>query len=205
MSLRHALLALLAVQPMTGYDLTKQFDRSVAFVWHAPHSQIYPELRKLEAAGLVTAQSEPRGARGTKRTYSVTDAGIADLVEWVNTVAPVVPERDAFRLKATYFEYGPTENARRQYQSHIDHHEEQLRRWEVHVEQLENRATALLRRRLETVPTELHEAVVAYKVHVYQGLIDRSRLEIRWARRGLALVDALDAASGSSVQGLGGA
>src|ERR1035438_4350623 len=67
MSLRHALLAILAVEPMTGYDLTKHFDRSAGNVWHAPHSQIYPELRKLESAGLVTAESEARGEHRTQR------------------------------------------------------------------------------------------------------------------------------------------
>src|SRR5215471_2686792 len=106
MSLRHALLAILAVEPMTGYDLTKYFERSAAYVWHAPHSQIYPELRKLEEAGLITAESVARGDRGIKRTYSITEAGLAVLVEWVEEPTPPVPERDAFLLKATYLEYG---------------------------------------------------------------------------------------------------
>jgi hypothetical protein len=44
------------------------------------------------------------------------------------------------------------------------------------------------------MPAELHEALVAYKVHVYRGLADRARHEARWARRGIALVDALSAA-----------
>ncbi|MBA3728896.1 MAG: PadR family transcriptional regulator, partial [Actinobacteria bacterium] len=44
MSLRHALLGLLAERPMSGYDLTKVFDSSLAYVWSAKHSQIYPEL-----------------------------------------------------------------------------------------------------------------------------------------------------------------
>ena len=67
MSLRHALMALLAATPMTGYTLAKQFDQSAAFVWHAPHSQIYPELRHLEEAGLIAGHEESRGVRGTKR------------------------------------------------------------------------------------------------------------------------------------------
>jgi PadR family transcriptional regulator, regulatory protein AphA len=40
MSLRNALLALLVVEPMTGYDLAKRFGSSVGNVWHAPDSQI---------------------------------------------------------------------------------------------------------------------------------------------------------------------
>jgi PadR family transcriptional regulator, regulator of vanillate utilization len=208
MSLRHALLAILAVEPMTGYDLTKHFERSAANVWHAPHSQIYPELRKLEAAGLVTAESVTRGDRGIKRTYSITEAGHGDLVEWVEELQPPppAPERDAFYLKATYLEYGSFANARRQFEAHLDYHEGLRRRWEVHAQVLEQRATALMQRRLEAMPDDLHEALVAYKVHVYRGLAERARYEARWARRGLALVDALEAASpggpGTSAAGV---
>jgi DNA-binding PadR family transcriptional regulator len=199
MSLRHALLAILAVEPLTGYDLTKYFDRSAANVWHAPHSQIYPELRKLESAGLVTAESEARGDHGVKRTYSITDAGLDVLVEWVEEATPPAPERDDFHLKATYLEFGSFANARRQFEAHLEYHEELRRRWDVHAQVLEQRATALMRRRLEVMPEELHEALVAYKVHVYRGLAERARHEARWARQGIALVDALMAAAPSQL------
>ena len=46
MSLRHALLGLLAVQPATGYELAQKFDASLGTAWHASHSQIYPELAR---------------------------------------------------------------------------------------------------------------------------------------------------------------
>ena len=50
MSLRHGLIGLLAREgPQTGYQLTKAFHRSVNFVWHAVHGQIYPELARLVA------------------------------------------------------------------------------------------------------------------------------------------------------------
>lgn len=173
----------------------------------AGYSQIYPELRKLEEAGLITAESEARGDRGVKRTYSITAAGLAALTVWVGEPAPPVPERDAFRLKATYFEYGSFGNARRQFEAHLEYHEEQRRRWEAHAQTLERRDTALMRRRLEATPPALHEALVAYKVHVYRGLAERSRHEARWARQGIALVDALmtaaDAPPGEAVSGGG--
>lgn len=193
MSLRHALLALLAARPMTGYDLAKQFDVSVAYVWHAPHSQIYPELRKLEAGGLISAESVPRGTRATKRTYSITAAGRAELARWVDELSPPAPERDAAHLKATYYEFGSYANARRQFQAHLDHYRQQQLQWEAHVAQLEKRDTDLLRHRLAVEPEHRHEAVVAYKVHVYRGLVERARGEVEWAREGLALVDRLEA------------
>ena len=64
MSLRYALLALLRVGPLSGYDLQKQFSLSVGHVWHAPDSQIYPELRKMETEGLIEGEDQPRGQRG---------------------------------------------------------------------------------------------------------------------------------------------
>jgi PadR family transcriptional regulator, regulatory protein AphA len=191
-SLRHALLALLAAQPMSGYDLVKRFDQSVAYVWHAPHSQIYPELRKLEIGGLITAESQPRG-RAVKRTYSITDEGLAELRRWVEELNPLQRERDAAYLKATYFEFTSFEGARRQFLAHQAHYEQQLSQWEAHVKQLENRDTDLLRRRLAISPESLHDAIVAYKVHVYRGLIERARIEVEWARKGQALVDDLEA------------
>lgn len=180
---------------MTGYDLAKRFDQSVAYVWHAPHSQIYPELRRLAASGLISAESQPRGSRAVKRTYSITEAGRAELERWVETPLPLQRERDAAYLQASYFEFTSFTHARRQFQAYLAHYEQQRSQWEAHVKQLESRSTELLRRRLATLPESLHEATVAYKVHVYRGLIERARLEIDWARRGLALVDELEADS----------
>ena len=85
MSLRIALLGMLATGPASGYDLTKRFDGSLGYVWHARHSQIYPELAKLTAEGLVTVTEE--GPRGRK-TYELTEAGRATLDEWLAGPGP---------------------------------------------------------------------------------------------------------------------
>jgi PadR family transcriptional regulator AphA len=81
MSLRFALLGLLAEEPSSGYDLTRRFEEGIgAFAWSAGHSQIYPELAKLAAEDLIVVVSE--GARG-RRVYDVTPAGRAALREWL--------------------------------------------------------------------------------------------------------------------------
>lgn len=192
MSLRHALLGLLSAQPMTGYELARRFDQSAIHVWHARHSQIYPELRRLESEGLVRAESLPRGTLATKRSYSLTAAGQAELEHWVADVEPPARIRDAGYLKSTYLELASHETARRQFRTHLEFHTDQLNQWQSHADKLESRDTALLRTRLANRPPEEHEAIVAYKVHVYRGLVDRARTEIEWARRGLELVDRLE-------------
>jgi DNA-binding PadR family transcriptional regulator len=194
MSLRHALLALLDASPMTGYQLAKMFDQSASRVWHATHPQIYTELRKLERENLVVAREEPRGPHGkaTKRAYSLTADGDKELRRWVAEIEEPPPVRDVAYLRATYFEYADADAVRRSFEMHRAYYCDQLKRWELHVEQLRARATQLLRERLAHSPQSKHAAIVAYKVHVYEGMAERSRAEIAWAERGLALVDELD-------------
>ncbi|GAA3545528.1 helix-turn-helix transcriptional regulator [Nonomuraea rosea] len=193
MSLRHALLALLEAGAMTGYELAKQFDQSVAYVWHAQHSQIYTELRKLEAEGLVVAETLARGdkALATKRAYTLTEDGEHELRRWVGDVEELPAVRDSAYVKATYLEYGSYQEARAQFRAHRAHYEALRDRYEMHVDQLARRETALLRRRLAGAPAASHDAIVAYKVHAYRGLISRARTEIEWANRGLELIDRL--------------
>ena len=90
MSLRHAVLGLLASQPGTGYELTQRFDVSLGNAWHASHSQIYPELARLQEAGMVEVVGE--GARRS-RTYGITAPGRAELRRWLLESAPKRSER----------------------------------------------------------------------------------------------------------------
>ncbi|NHC47592.1 PadR family transcriptional regulator [Motilibacter aurantiacus] len=96
MSLRHALLGLLAIQPSTGYELTRSFERSLGSAWHAGHSQIYPELIKLEEAGLVEVVGE--GARRS-RTYGLTSSGREELRLWLVVAEPSRSQRNETLLR----------------------------------------------------------------------------------------------------------
>lgn len=81
MSLPHALLGLLAVAPASGYELTREFDRTLGrYAWQAGHTSIYPELGKLAARDLVRITRE--GPRGSK-TYDITPAGREELRSWL--------------------------------------------------------------------------------------------------------------------------
>ena len=48
----------------------------MAFVWHAPDSQIYPELRKMAKEGwLLAAEEISWGPNGKKTQYRITPEG----------------------------------------------------------------------------------------------------------------------------------
>jgi DNA-binding PadR family transcriptional regulator len=193
MSLRFSLLALLSAKPMTGYDVIRQFDASVGYVWHAPHTQLYPELKRLEAEGLLESESIPRGPRGTKRLYRLTEAGFDELRRMSAEVSVPARERDPYRLRAAYFEWAGPDAARTQLRTHIKHFAECRKIWLGLIRALRGRELALLSERLARSPVEDHDAIVAFKAYAYEGLVARADMEIAWAEAGLRLIDELEA------------
>ena len=74
-TLGYALLGLLAREQLSGYDLAQKLKMPVGFFWTARHSQIYPELARLEREGLVTFHEVPQRGKPDKKIYSLTEAG----------------------------------------------------------------------------------------------------------------------------------
>ena len=99
MSLRHALLGLLADRPASGYELTKRFELSLANVWSASHSQIYPELQRMAERGWVVAGDE--GARG-RRDYEITADGRTELHRWLTGDRPDRSNRNEAMLRVFF-------------------------------------------------------------------------------------------------------
>lgn len=192
MSLRYALLAILRVGPLSGYDLAKQFSQSVGHVWHAPDSQIYPELRKMESEGLVEGEEQARGARGTRRLYHVTDAGNQAFLDWMAAPMDYQRVRDPAHVRAAYLETTTPDAARAFLEAHIAQWESELAQWVGELERIDARVNPMLMRRLAITPEADQDRTVAYKRFAYEGLVDRARSEIEWARRGLELVDSLE-------------
>lgn len=203
MSLRYALLALLRVGPLSGYDLQKQFSLSVGHVWHAPDSQIYPELRKMEAAGLVEGEEQVRGERGTRRVYHVTDAGDRAFLDWMQAPLDYSRVRDPAHLRAAYLETTTPDAARAFLRAHIAQWEAELEQWEGELRRIDAIENPMLIRRLAATSPEGHARTIAFKRFAYEGLVERARGEIEWGRRGLELVDDLEA-SGEAWAAEGG-
>ena len=101
MSLSHALLGMLSVRPASGYDLMKAFETSLANVWPATQSQVYGELNRLAGSGLIEVSAE--GPRGRKE-YALTDAGLAELREWMVDPAPDPTRRSAALLRVFFLD-----------------------------------------------------------------------------------------------------
>lgn len=102
MSLKHALLGFINYGPMTGYELKKFFDTSVAHFWNAELSQIYPALKAMESEGLVEMKVEVQEDRPNRKVYSITDTGRRELLDWLAKPAEREQLREPILIKVFF-------------------------------------------------------------------------------------------------------
>ncbi|RRD45910.1 PadR family transcriptional regulator [Tessaracoccus sp. OH4464_COT-324] len=88
MSVKHALLALLAREQMSAYRLKKAFDASTNQTWPLNVGQVSTTLRRLERDGLVAEEGDVEPVR-----WVITPAGREELRAWWAT--PVVRLRES--------------------------------------------------------------------------------------------------------------
>ena len=78
----YAVLSLLALQPWTTYQLARQMERSLGFIWPRAISRLYEEPKKLVAAGLAASRAEATGRRPST-VYTITADGRDALAAWL--------------------------------------------------------------------------------------------------------------------------
>ena len=69
------ILGMLAARPRSGYEIKQLVDNSTRIFWAASYGQIYPELKRLERAGLVSGTDASHGGR-QRRVYDLTSGAI---------------------------------------------------------------------------------------------------------------------------------
>jgi DNA-binding PadR family transcriptional regulator len=106
----YVILGMLGLGVRTGYDIKASVDQSTRFFWAASYGQIYPELRRLEAAGLIEGKDAPTGARKRKE-YRLTDTGRRELAHWLEAPPTVHELRDESLLKLFFADLLPYEMA----------------------------------------------------------------------------------------------
>jgi DNA-binding PadR family transcriptional regulator len=97
-SVRHALLALLSEGPKYGLRLQQEFEERTGDVWPLNVGQVYITLQRLERAGFVASDGEDEA--GPRKRFMITEAGAAELADWLYTpAADVPPPRDELVIK----------------------------------------------------------------------------------------------------------
>lgn len=173
MSLIHVLLALLSRKPDSGYGLGKRLRSEMSHVWTARLQQIYSELARLEAEGLVKSKVDPLPNRPAKKWYSLTQAGYEELDRWLARPPECPSSRDELLAQLLCLDRLSQETRVRRLEEHRDRCWERLQRL---------RGQLTLVRPLD--PAELGLVITL------EYAISQEEARLAWAERALALLAA---------------
>jgi DNA-binding PadR family transcriptional regulator len=92
MSVPLTLLGLLEREPSHGYDLKRDYDIYFGRGKPLRYSQVYATLGRLTRDGKAVPGEVEQGAGPERRRYAITNAGVADVDEWLTEPAPPEPD-----------------------------------------------------------------------------------------------------------------
>ena len=105
MSVKYAMLGILAQKDLHGYELKSSFDEKVGEFWSLNYGQIYTTLDRLEKEDLVTHDRKAQDRRPDRKIYSITRKGRKELDEWrAAPVSRVRALRDEFFVKLVFMQ-----------------------------------------------------------------------------------------------------
>jgi DNA-binding PadR family transcriptional regulator len=78
----YLMLGMVRLGARSGYAIKKAADVSTRFFWPTSLAQVYPELARLEDAGLLS-RSDDREGRRQRHAYELTSAGQQALHDWL--------------------------------------------------------------------------------------------------------------------------
>lgn len=97
---KYAILGMLSLKPMTGYDIKKNLEQGIGNFWNESFSQIYPILKQLTADGLATVTIEKQDGKPNRKVYHITEQGKNLLMDWLaEPIAGHYPMRIELLLK----------------------------------------------------------------------------------------------------------
>ena len=93
---KFAILGMLDLCPMSGYDIKKMSAMSISHFWKEDYGHIYPTLKLLLDEGLATKKEEPAGeGKPGRHLYSITAKGREALIAWL----PEAPNPPNLRIE----------------------------------------------------------------------------------------------------------
>ncbi|MDO8615401.1 MAG: PadR family transcriptional regulator [Dehalococcoidia bacterium] len=182
MSLKHGLLGFLNYGPMTGYELKKLFDTSVAHFWNAELSQIYPTLKQLESEGLVEMKVKLQADRPNRKVYTITDDGRSELVDWLSRPADPDQVREPLMIKVFFGACVSKEQITRVLRHRIEQLLEMNARYERGCSVIQSFAAGV----------GLNREAFFWQLTIDVG-VKHNEASIRWAEEAIERIDRLDA------------
>lgn len=162
---RYALLGMLSLAPLSGYDLKKLSEYSIGHFWNESYPQIYPMLKQLASEGLATSRVERQEGKPDRHVYTLTQTGWDELRQWLTEPFESQIERNELLLKLFF-------GSLIQIPVSIEHVRKH-RAIQEHRLQVYEQTEAELRARREQDPRHPYWLMtLSYGRHVAQALLD---------------------------------
>ena len=100
--LEYAILGLISLQPLTGYEIKKIFENTPNLPWAGNNNQIYTTLVELHRRGWLEREVHAQEDHPARKIYSITVAGQAALLSWVGTEPELPQQRHAFLIQLVW-------------------------------------------------------------------------------------------------------
>jgi len=185
---KYAILGILSLGPISGYDIKKVFQRSVANFWNESYGQIYPLLRTLVAEGFATKSIKKQFGKPDRHTYALTDKGFEELQQWL--IEPVKDQIGRIEIALKLFfghQVKVADNIRQ-----VEHFREMRDRELKALTAIEERLKAELADK-PNLPYML--MTVSYGQHVTQALL-------QWCEETLSLLSKMTAKTKKGIKGV---
>jgi PadR family transcriptional regulator AphA len=116
---QYAILGVLSIQPMCGYEIRKAMDGSIRYFWQESNGQLYPTLANLAKNKLVSVETQTIGKKNRK-VYSITTLGKSKLKDWLNQSTEYYPARNELVLKLFFGQNVPAKISIKHLENHIE-------------------------------------------------------------------------------------
>jgi PadR family transcriptional regulator, regulatory protein AphA len=183
-SLKYALLGVLSMREMSGYDIKRHFDRAVHFVWNASDSQIYRELRGMERDRLIASRLVQQVSKPNKRLYRLTEAGVRELDAWLVSPVETPYSKEPFLLRLFFMARVSDDDARKVLEARLNEVESLL---DVAAERL---------RTYSDPGRSAQPEMLWWQTRLIEGMRRLQSTEGAWLRELIRDLDSRQAASG---------
>ena len=174
----NALLGVLSLRPMSGYDIRQLISESIGYFWSESYGQIYPGLKQLAAAGLVSKKTERKKGSPDRNVYSLTAKGRQRLREWLKQpVAKAVP-RNELLLKLFFGAHVPAQISRKHVQAYLESSQNELQVYDALAKGLQKKGVS--------------ESQLPFCLMTLNMGRHRSEAMVKWCKETLAELDKIE-------------
>lgn len=182
MSVKHAILGILAESPRHGYELKTEFEERLGDLWKLNIGQIYSTLERLQAEDLVKPEGETPEGKTEKRVYQITEAGKTEFDEWRNRPLKLEPRslRDELFVKLAFMKDEDADAVFALFQSQHSIYMSQLMHLTNRKVQIEQEAKWALQKTTDSQERRAIERQRSIKLMLLDVAIFHTEADLRW-------------------------